>query len=327
MRGAAVFLASTKITYGIKDVVSAETDFGKVTDALKGDGSIGNDVDTVYYHVTDFIHKALNDLRTSDKGYRIVVFVDDLDRCNPEKALEILESIKSFFDIEGIIYVIGMDPNSINNLIEKKYGENSEIDGLDYLKKIVQLPVQIPDWFHADIEEFIDKTILEKLEGSDLLAGLQRNKKIILRAVERNPREVKRFINTVILAEAVFVKPIDNLLIVQALRFRSEWNKFLSLMMSEKKKKEFLDAYKLLNTGDREHAKSEIKKLYPDIEKEHNKFFENRDDLNRFLETTLNNETEKVVDRLYSIDMESYRRAIESFRQEEISTSNPLEPI
>jgi hypothetical protein len=192
---------------------------------------------------------------------------------------------------------------------------------LDYLKKIVQLPVQIPEWFHADIEAFIETTILEKLENSDLLGGLQRNKKIIVRAVEKNPREVKRFINTVILAQAIFNKPIDNLLIVQALRFRSEWNKLLNLMMSDDKKREFLEAYRVLYSPDsreRESGKGQIKQLYPDIEEKHDKFFERNNDLNKFLETKFENGiVETVIDKLYNINMEEYRRALESFRHKE----------
>jgi len=252
--------------------------------------------------VTDFIQKALDDLRANDKDYRIVVFVDDLDRCTPEKALEVLESIKRFFDIEGIVYVIGMDPYSIDNLIEKKYGPKTKINGLDYLKKIVQLPVQIPEWFHTDIEAFIETTILEKLENSDLLGGLQRNRKIIVRAVEKNPREVKRFINTVILAQAIFDRPIDNLLIVQALRFRSDWNQLLNLLMTDDKKNRFLNAYKQLNSPEpreRQSGENEIKQIYPDIEKKHDRFFERRNDLNKFLETKFENEiTETVIDKL-----------------------------
>jgi hypothetical protein len=124
---------STKITYGVTDVVSAETDFGNVADSLKGDGTVGDDGGNIYYYVTQFIEKALKDLREDDTNYRIVVFIDDLDRCSPDRALEVLESIKSFFDIEGIVYVIGMDSETINSLVKKKYGEESAVKGLDYL--------------------------------------------------------------------------------------------------------------------------------------------------------------------------------------------------
>jgi predicted KAP-like P-loop ATPase len=118
-RTAIAFLKSTKVTYGIKDVASAEIDFGK---ALIGDGSVGNDHNSIYYHVTGFLEKALKDLRKKDEDYRIVIFIDDLDRCNPGRALEVLESIKSFFDIEGIVYVVDMDSNTIDSLVKKKYG-------------------------------------------------------------------------------------------------------------------------------------------------------------------------------------------------------------
>jgi predicted KAP-like P-loop ATPase len=51
-RSAAAFLTSTKITYGVKDVVSAETDFKKGADSLTGDGTVGGDTGNIYYYVT-----------------------------------------------------------------------------------------------------------------------------------------------------------------------------------------------------------------------------------------------------------------------------------
>ena len=50
-----------------------------------------------------------------------VVLTDDMDRCNPEKALEVLESIKRFFDIDGIMYLIGMNYNRIDSIIVRKF--------------------------------------------------------------------------------------------------------------------------------------------------------------------------------------------------------------
>jgi hypothetical protein len=79
---------------------------------------------SVYYHkhVTDYLEDSLSKLREKNSNRRIVVFIDDLDRCHPKQALEVLDSIKTFFDIEGLIYVIGMDSGSINSIIEEKYG-------------------------------------------------------------------------------------------------------------------------------------------------------------------------------------------------------------
>jgi hypothetical protein len=74
-----------------------------------GTGAIFNDKNFFYPQASGYLQRAMAKLREHDKKYRIVVFIDDLDRCTPEKALEILESIKSFFDIEGIIFVLALN--------------------------------------------------------------------------------------------------------------------------------------------------------------------------------------------------------------------------
>ncbi len=196
--------------------------------------------------MTEFLGKGLDEARKDDKSYRIVVFIDDLDRCTPDRALEVLESMKSFFDIEGIVYVIGMDSDTINSLVRKKYGEESDIKGLDYLQKIVQLPFQIPTWIEQDITRFISHIISEDLQGSDLVEEFENNKGLIKKGVELNPRQVKTFINTIILAKSVFDKPIKESIVVQALKFRREWNTFLELVKDDDKRVEILRHYKEL---------------------------------------------------------------------------------
>ena len=52
---------------------------------------------------------------------RIVVFVDDLDRCLPENALQVLESMKLFFDIKGFVFVVGLDQRVIEQAVELRY--------------------------------------------------------------------------------------------------------------------------------------------------------------------------------------------------------------
>jgi predicted KAP-like P-loop ATPase len=141
---------------------SVETDMNQVLQDYKSEGSfnLGQNEIRFYKHISERIEDELKKIRESDeikngktgenveleetRKFKLVIFIDDLDRCTPHRALDILESIKTFFDIEGIIYVIGMDPATIDDIIHTKYGEKSKIDGLDYLQKIVQLPFQIP---------------------------------------------------------------------------------------------------------------------------------------------------------------------------------------
>jgi len=235
---------STAIT--ITPLPGLSFDFEKARDALKQDELIAGER-VIYYHITDFLGKALDELREKDKEYRIVIFIDDLDRCSPDKALEVLESVKSFFDVEGIVYVIGMDSKTINSLVRKKYGEGSAVEGLDYLQKMVQLPFQIPTWREIDITKAISKIISKGLEGSSELAKeFENHKELIVKAVQLNPREVKRFINNIIFAKAVFGKPLNELIVVQALKFRSDWNRFLNLITPDSMRMNFLVEYKKL---------------------------------------------------------------------------------
>jgi predicted KAP-like P-loop ATPase len=80
----------------------------------------------IFTNISRFISEELQQIRKYN-DFKIIIFVDDLDRCTPERALELLESIKTFFDIEGIIYVIGIDPSTIDPIIKTKYGKESKI--------------------------------------------------------------------------------------------------------------------------------------------------------------------------------------------------------
>src|SRR6185436_907837 len=86
---------------------------------------------------------------------RMVVFVDDLDRCLPEKAIEVLEAIKVFLDVEGCVFVLGLDHQVIARGIKAKYKDRDVVDGNLYLEKIIQLPFQIPPVETRAVEEFV----------------------------------------------------------------------------------------------------------------------------------------------------------------------------
>ena len=287
-------LQSSKFKFGL-GIGEIELDGQKMIDSYKGDDN------SIYYHASEFLEESLKKLREKDKDrdFRIVVFIDDLDRCRPAKALEILESIKSLFDIPGIIYVIGMSHKSLDLAIKQKYGDS--IRSRDYMKKLIQLQFEITDWFHKDILKFMENSLfkIKKHNESTLLTDLNKHKRIIMLATEKNPREVKRFINSIILTNAVFNKPIENLIVYQALRFHPDWKNFSDFMMMDKKKIEFLTLYKGLDKD--QSVKEKILKIYPEIKNEYPSFFERpRDPLRRFIDETIN--------ILENLDMEEYRR-------------------
>lgn len=83
-------------------------------------------------------------------GARLVVFIDDLDRCEPKKAVEVLEAIMLLLaDEDGMpfIVVLGIDARIVVKAVEERYGKvltEAGISGYEYLDKIVQIPFRIP---------------------------------------------------------------------------------------------------------------------------------------------------------------------------------------
>jgi hypothetical protein len=85
--------------------------------------------------------------RISKKGKRLVVLIDDLDRCMPETAIEVLEAVKLFLDVPGCVFVVAVDRKVIVEGIRVRYrdfalatgtGARLPIRGEDFLEKIIQ---------------------------------------------------------------------------------------------------------------------------------------------------------------------------------------------
>ncbi len=72
---------------------------------------------------------------------RVVVFVDDLDRLQPQKAVEVLETMKIFLDCERCVFVLAVDYDVVARGVKAKYGDTlSDEKGKSFFDKIIQLP-------------------------------------------------------------------------------------------------------------------------------------------------------------------------------------------
>lgn len=92
----------------------------------------------------------------------IIIFVDDLDRCNPKYAIETLETIKHFFGIQNIIFVLAVDKKQVENIVKTIYGiapDTSDIEG--YLKKFIDVEFNLPAPAYAHFISFHLQQIVE----------------------------------------------------------------------------------------------------------------------------------------------------------------------
>lgn len=123
------------------------------------------------------------------KKGRLVVFVDDLDRCTPDKIPEVLESIKLFATTDKCIYVVGMDHDVVRDAVKRKYKYQTTIEASEYLEKIVQIPFHLPPLDQRSISDFI------KRDYPDVISACKFVPDLFSKGLEPNPRKVKSVLN------------------------------------------------------------------------------------------------------------------------------------
>jgi len=104
---------------------------------------------------------------------KLVIFVDDLDRCLPEHVITVLEALKIFLDEAPCAFVIAVDRTVVEKAIQNHYGSDPGVSGRDYLDKIIQYPFTLPPAKTSDLEKYLGKiSIAEKIskKGLDVLA-------------------------------------------------------------------------------------------------------------------------------------------------------------
>lgn len=74
----------------------------------------------------------------------LIFIVDELDRCRPDYAVEVLEKIKHLFSVEGIVFVLSVDKEQLGNAIKGYYGSEG-IDSPEYLRRFIDLEYVLPD--------------------------------------------------------------------------------------------------------------------------------------------------------------------------------------
>lgn len=92
---------------------------------------------------------------------RLVIVIDELDRCKPSFAVEVIEKIKHLFSVKNIVFLLVMHKQQLEEAIRSVYGSN--IDAHTYLQKFINVETSIPkrvsDRYSNDIESYIMKLL------------------------------------------------------------------------------------------------------------------------------------------------------------------------
>jgi hypothetical protein len=200
---------------------------------------------SLYFGGFTELSEAVEEFRSGDIT-RIVVFVDDLDRCLPSNAIQVLETMKLFFDLPGFVFVVGLDQHIIERAVASRFASSSSaatdagvpsarysrdsqirIAG-EYLKKLFQVPYSLNPVLLAQLDELLEamytEAALESGQVDDLRSRVQPYLQYVAGDERVNPREIKRFINTYTLQ--TLVRPdLDRnvVLALQTIAFHPDW--------------------------------------------------------------------------------------------------------
>lgn len=106
-------------------------------------------------------------MRELDEVSRVIVLVDDLDRCLPPTVVATLEAIKLFLSVKKMAFVVAADERLVHLAIAERYGASAQapIMAREYLEKIVQIPVSVPALGLADTEAYLAMLLIERHLG------------------------------------------------------------------------------------------------------------------------------------------------------------------
>ena len=92
-----------------------------------------------------------------ESNLKIIVLIDDIDRLTNSQIRDVFQLVKQVGDLSKIVYILSMD----RNVVERALSEVHQIDGAEYLEKIVQVPFEIPELSQQNVR----KVFLEKLDS------------------------------------------------------------------------------------------------------------------------------------------------------------------
>lgn len=175
--------------------------------------------------------KALGDLASQvaslNPSSKVVIIIDELDRCRPTYAIELLERVKHLFDASGVVFILGIDRSQLNHSIRSLYG--SEFDATGYLRRFIDLDYLLPepqvgDYCKYLFENFGINDLMSKRNNVDdyqlksHLEGLMSAAKMSLREQEQIISRLRIVLQTI----PRYAQLYGNIL--SLLLFLREWN-------------------------------------------------------------------------------------------------------
>jgi len=232
------------LSFGVKKVTGG---------ALDSKTFMEKDVLTTIEKLKDTFQGLVTERATKDRKEdgRVIIFVDDLDRLNPGRAVELLEVLKLFLDCERCVFVLAIDYNVVVSGVKEKYGQDfKEEKGRQFFDKIIQVPFKMPIASY-NVEHYIAECFkqigVKDVSDEDLV----KYRNLIGASIGNNPRAMKRLFNSFMLlrkitTEKSLLEGENRILLFAVLcmqsRYERAYNHMISLRSSSADVMEFIQS-------------------------------------------------------------------------------------
>lgn len=162
-----------------------------LTDILTGEKAeeflkdiIGTDKEEKKYAAVREFRNDFSDLIKKSKYEKVIILIDDLDRCLPRHIIENLEAIKLFLNVPGTAFVIAADEYIVSNAIKSEYqslikaseqDRNGHNIGEAYMEKFIQLPYRLPSLSNKEVETFVNLLFCQSELSQDTFDVVQKD--------------------------------------------------------------------------------------------------------------------------------------------------------
>ena len=154
-----------------------------------------NELYKTYSSITE-VKDSFNQLVSefTNNNRKLIIFIDELDRCRPTFAIETLETIKHFFDLKNVIFIISLDVTQLSKSIKTVYGD---IESEGYLRRFFDYQIPLPK---SSLKEFLSDRLKDEhgVFETDvvLLEKMSEVLQLSLREINVISKAYLRFLNT-----------------------------------------------------------------------------------------------------------------------------------
>lgn len=167
--------------------IAAGALFDLTEEAFQGQGEPQKDFKEVFAETLESI--------SGTKTFAI--FVDDLDRLPPVRAVQIMETIKLFFETEKCVFILAIDFDVVQKGTRAIYGDSmDEEKAKQFFDKIIQVPFNVPGP-GDEVQGFIEELLNEIFEHQNVGVGrFDKFAEVTESLLASNPRSIKRVVNS-----------------------------------------------------------------------------------------------------------------------------------